>query len=94
MTNAAALFWLAVAGWVALAVLPVLYAGVTLILSAPGLVHGLNVLSGLTALAMLAAVAGGAYRYWRRDAREAWILLGLSWAPLMLTLMWGVFGKA
>jgi hypothetical protein len=49
-------------------------------------------LSALTALAMLAAVGAGGYRYWRGDAREAWILLGLSWAPLMLTLLWGVFG--
>lgn len=92
MTKARALFWLKVAGWVALAILPVLYGGVTLILSAPGLVHGLNLLSALTALAMLAAIGAGGYRYWRGDAREAWILLGLSWAPLMLTLLWGVFG--
>lgn len=89
--KARALFWLAVAGWAALAVPPLVYVGVTLILSARG---GFDLMGVATALAMLAAVAGGAYRYWRRDTREAWILLGLSWAPLMLTLMWGVFGKA
>lgn len=91
MTKATALRWLTVAGWVVLAIPPVLYAGGSLILLVRG---GFDLMGVLTAAAMLAAVAGGAYRYWRRDAREAWILLGLSWAPLMLTLLWGVFGKA
>lgn len=89
MTKATALRRLTVAGWAALAVPPVLYAGLTLVLSVRG---GFDLMGGLTAAAMLAAVAGGAYRYWRRDAREAWMLLGLSWAPLMLTLLWGAFG--
>lgn len=89
MTKAAALFWLTVASWVALAVPPVFYAGVSLVFSVRG---GLDLMGVVTALGMLAAVGAGGYRYWRRDAREAWILLGLAWAPLMLTLMWGVFG--
>lgn len=91
MTKAVALFWLTVAGWGALALPPVIYVGVSLMLSGRG---GFDLMGVVTALAMLAAVASGAYRYWRGDAREAWILLGLSWAPLMLTLLWGVFGKA
>lgn len=89
MTRARVLFWLTVAGWVALAILPVLYAAVSLTLAVRG---GFDLMGAATALAMLAAIGAGGYRYWRRDAREAWILLGLSWAPLLLTLMWGVFG--
>ena len=91
MTKAAALFWLTVAGWGVLAILPVLYGAVSLTLSLRG---DFDLMGAVTALAMLAAVGAGAYRYARRDAREAWILLALSWAPLMLTLLWGVFGRA
>lgn len=90
MTRAAALFWLAVVSWVVLAILPVLYGAVSLTLSVRG---GFDLMGAVTALVMLAAVGAGGYRYWRRDAREAWILLALSWAPLMLVLLWGVFGR-
>ena len=94
-----ALFWLMVAGWVALAVPPVLYAGATLALSvgAFGQTRSWTALDGmgmLTALVMLAAVVGGGFKYWRKDAQQGWSLLALAWAPLLMTVIWGLFGRA
>ena len=96
MTTAGALRYLLIAGWVVLAVPPVLYAGLTLIISFAMLVKGLGWpldLTGLgTAVVMLAAVGSGGFKYARGDLRQAWILLGLAWLPMLLTLLWSVLG--
>ncbi|RZJ24401.1 MAG: hypothetical protein EON85_14420 [Brevundimonas sp.] len=96
MTRAGALKYLAIAGWVVLAIPPALYAGLTLIISVAMLVKGLGWpldLSGLgTAVVMLAAVGSGGFKYVKGDVRQGWILLALAWIPLLLTVVWGLFG--
>jgi hypothetical protein len=91
-----ALVWLAVAGWVALAIPPALYAALTLVLSfghyRTAALNPSGGLGVLTAVVMLAAIGGGAFKYWRKDPQQAWSLLALSWAPLLMTLLWGLFG--
>ena len=90
MTKATVLRRLTVAGWAALAVPPVLYAGLTLVLSFGG--AGLDGMGIVTALVMLAAVGAGAFKLLKGDTRESWLLLALAWAPLVLTVLWGWLG--
>ncbi len=90
MTKATALRWLILAGWVVPAIPPVLYAGLTLVLSFGG--AGLDGMGIVTALVMLAAVGTGAFKHLKGEAREGWLLLALAWAPLVLTVLWGWLG--
>lgn len=96
MTKATALRYLTLAGWIVLAVPPALYAVLTLVLSFGHYrAAALNASGGmgvLTALVMLAALGGGAFKYWRKDPQQAWSLLALAWAPLLMTVVWGLFG--
>lgn len=97
MTKATALRYLTLAGWIVLAVPPALYAVLTLVLSVRTFADtrswtSLVGMGTLTALVLLAAVGVSAVKYWRKDLQEAWSLLALSWAPLLLTLLWGLFG--
>lgn len=88
--SAQAIRYLAMAGWAALAIPPLLYAGLTLVLSFGG--AGLDGMGIVTALVMLAAVGAGAFKFFKGDAREGWLLLALAWAPLVLTVLWGWLG--
>lgn len=90
MNRATGLRWLILAGWGVLAIPPVLYAGLTLVLSFGG--AGLDGMGIVTALVMLAAVGAGAFKFFKGEAREGWLLLALAWAPLVLTVLWGWLG--
>jgi len=90
VNRATAQRWLTVVGWAALAIPPVLYAGLTLVLSFGG--AGLDGMGIATALVMLAAVGAGAFKFFEGNAREGWLLLALAWAPLVLTVLWGWLG--
>jgi hypothetical protein len=90
VTKARALRWLTVAGWIVLAIPPVLYAVMTLVLSFGG--AGLDGMGIVTAVVMLAAVSAGAFKFLRGEVREGWLLLALAWAPLVLTVLWGWLG--
>ena len=94
MSRAGALRGLAVAGWVVLAIPPVLYAVLTLYFSIRAFAFtGVEVNLGMvTAVVMLLAVGGGAYKYAQRDLLQGWYLMGLAWVPPLLSVLWGVMG--